>query len=96
LRRASVASRSLRHRAVETFQFFEAEAARAARRDVQSDLRRFDEQGAPAAHGVEQRGARLPSGEPEYAGGKIFLERRFARGGPRAALVERLARRVQV
>jgi hypothetical protein len=47
-----------------------------ARRHAQRHLGRLDQEGATAAHRIEQRHAGLPATQAQYPGGQIFLQRR--------------------
>jgi hypothetical protein len=49
-------------------------------RAVERHLHGFEQEGAAAAHRVDQRHARLPAGHLEDAGRQIFLERRIDAG----------------
>src|SRR5690606_14556650 len=81
---------------LEVAEALEAEPAAEPGRDVERDLRRLDEEGAAAAHRVDQGLAGLPAGEAEDAGGEVLLQRRLHRLRFEAALVERLARGVEI
>src|SRR6266571_414976 len=81
---------------IESRQALEAEAARVARGNGERHHRRLDRERAAAAHRVEQRLTAVPASEPHDARGEVLLERRLARVLPIAALVERLARSVQI
>ena len=49
-----------------------------AGRNAGQHLRCFDQDGAGAAHRVEQHHARLPAGYAQQAGGEVFAQRRVA------------------
>ena len=95
--RARAGRAAARHlRRIEVRQLLEPERAVEPGRDIERHHRGFDEEGAAAAHGVEERQRRRPSGQLEDAGGEILAQRRFAAGGAPAALEERLARGVEI
>src|SRR5690606_10051694 len=65
------------------------------RRATDREARRLDEQGAGAAHRIEERRLAVPTRETEHRGGEVLLERRLPLLEPVAAPVERLAREIQ-
>ena len=69
-----------------------------ARRDVGGDHRRFDDQRARAAHGIEKLRRRLaflrPAGAQQDARGKILAQRRLAGLRAISAAMQALARQV--
>ena len=65
--------------------------AEEARSHVACDEGRLDEQGAAAAHRVDEVGLALPSGHHDHAGGQHLVERCLYRLLPVATPVERLA-----
>jgi hypothetical protein len=56
----------------EVFQLFESEGPRQSGGHVEGDHCGLHQKRATAAHGIEQRRARLPARETENAGGEIF------------------------
>ena len=77
----------------------EGKAALRSRRDAAGDLRRFDGDGAGAAHRVEQRPvglAALPAGRRQHGRGERLLERCLALVFTPAALEQRLAGGVDI
>ena len=81
---------------IEIFQFLESKMASQTGRDIEGHLRRFQQERAAAAHGIEQRSAREPSGQPQNPGGEIFPERRLSLSYAPAALEQRVARSVEI
>ncbi len=86
----------LPERRIEIVQAEKAELALQSRRDAVGHQGRLEQEGARAAHRVEQRRAGLPARQLQNAGGQVFLQRRLDRGELVAALVERLARGVEI
>ncbi len=70
--------------------------APSSRRPVQRHVRRLEQNGAGAAHRVQQRRAGIPTGQQQQPGGEVFLERRRARLALEAALEQRLAAGVEI
>src|SRR5256885_9056446 len=81
---------------IESGEALEAEGARVSRRDREGHHRRLDDERPAAAHGVKKGLVRVPTREPNDAGGKVFLQWGFARIPTVAAFVERFAGGVQV
>src|SRR5471030_106648 len=77
-------------------QLFEAETAVDTRRNVQRDLRSFGEEGAAAAHRIEQRYARRPAGQAQDSRREVFTQGRSALVESPAAFEERIAGGVEV
>ena len=74
----------------------EREASAEARRAVRGQPRRLDEEGAGAAHGIDERRGEIPVGQQEQAGGGRLVERALHLDRPPAALVQALAGQVAV
>src|SRR5260221_5379696 len=96
LRAASFIPYAFPKRLIEGGQLLEAEApfrrGRAARRHDAG----LDQEGATAAHRIEQRFFRLPAGEHEDAGRQVLAQRRIGGTGTPAALEERLPGGIEV
>src|SRR5258705_7825143 len=65
-------------------------------RDIESNVRRFDQDRAAAAHWIEQRNAGRPTSKTNNSGGEIFPERCFTRGNALAAFEEGLTRGIEI
>ena len=74
----------------------EAESPAGAGGDAQGHHRRLDDEGAAAAHRVEQRLLAVPAGERQDPRREVLLERRLAALGAVAALVQRLPGGIQI
>jgi hypothetical protein len=81
---------------VEHFQLLEAERALEPRRLVERDQSGFTKKRSAPAHWVEERHARVPLREPQYARREIFPKRGIAGRRAIAALEQCFARRVQI
>ena len=66
------------------------------RRHIQCNLRRLDQEGPAAAHRIDQGLIGLPACQAQDAGGEVFLERCLDRSRLEPALVERLARGIDI
>ena len=77
-------------------ELLETEGPRESRRAMGRDQRRFGDDGAAAAHRIEQRVPGRPPGQRQQAGREIFPQRRLVGVATVAALEQRLSRRVEV
>src|SRR5207244_5709837 len=67
---------------IESRQALEAEPARVPRRDRERHHGRLDRERAAAAHGIEERLAAVPTGQPHAAAAELLLHQRLTRDLP--------------